>query len=62
MIACDTCKNALVDGEYLPLNEKNRPICQAFPKGIPQDILDGALHREVRDDQDNDIVYEADRD
>ena len=35
------------------------PICEAYPKGIPDDIAYGEdLHLEVRDDQDNEIVFE----
>lgn len=36
-----------------------RNICSAYPEGIPDDIAYGNdKHFEVRDDQDNDIVYE----
>jgi len=36
-----------------------RPICEAYPNGIPDDItLGDDLHSEVRDDQDNEIVFE----
>jgi hypothetical protein len=60
MICCDSCNNGIVDGVYLPRLSNRKPTCRAFPNGIPQDILDGdVLHREVRPDQDNDIVYET---
>ncbi len=33
--------------------------CEAFPKGIPGDILTGEFdHTEKHPDQDNDIVFE----
>lgn len=33
--------------------------CDAYPQGIPSDIAYGDdLHLEVREDQDNNIVYE----
>lgn len=33
--------------------------CVAYPSGIPDEIILGDdLHLEVRDDQDNNIVYE----
>ncbi len=36
-----------------------RNICLAYPDGIPLDIEAGDdLHLEVREDQNNDIVYE----
>ena len=36
-----------------------RYVCEAYPNGIPDDITNGYdLHLEVRNDQDNDIVYE----
>ncbi len=59
MLSCDTCKNLRVDGKLYVRNNDGRMICQAFPDGIPDDILQGALHREVRDDQNNDIVYKS---
>ena len=38
-----------------------RPACRAYPDGIPEDIAYGnAKHLQVRDDQDNEIVYEKD--
>jgi len=59
MRACDTCKNAIVNGEYCPRLENNVPTCLAFPNGIPMDILEGAMHDDIRPEQDNDIVYEV---
>ena len=36
-----------------------RPVCKAYPNGIPEDISYGDnKHLKVRDDQKNDIVYE----
>ena len=36
-----------------------RPVCDPYPGGIPDDIAYGrSLHLEVREDQDNQIVYE----
>ena len=36
-----------------------RPACLAYPEGIPDEIAYGEdLHQEIRDDQDNDIIYE----
>jgi hypothetical protein len=58
MIACDTCMNAVVKGEFLPMNGRI-PTCLAYPNGIPRDIIEGALHREVRPDQDNDFIYKS---
>jgi hypothetical protein len=35
-----------------------RPACDAYPNGIPEDIAYGDdLHLEVRDDQDNEITF-----
>jgi hypothetical protein len=34
-----------------------KPTCNAFPEGIPQEILSGKLiHKDPLADQDNDIV------
>ena len=39
--------------------ESERVVCAAYPEGIPNDIAYGrVLHLSVRDDQDNDIVFE----
>lgn len=36
-----------------------RPACDAYPEGIPEDIQEGKdLHLKVRPDQDNSITYE----
>jgi len=36
-----------------------RPYCAAYPDGIPDDIAYGKdKHLKVRNDQDNDIVFE----
>jgi hypothetical protein len=32
--------------------------CKAYPEGIPEDILVGEKHTEVRDDQIGKFVYE----
>lgn len=43
--------------------ESEMNVCRAFPRGIPEDIEDGRdLHRQVRADQTNDIVYEREED
>lgn len=35
------------------------PICEAYPKGIPDKIAYGDdLHLDLREDQDNNIVFE----
>ncbi len=35
-----------------------RPVCKAYPNGIPDEIAYGNdLHHTVRDDQDNDITF-----
>lgn len=35
------------------------PICEAYPKGIPDEIAYGDnLHTEPLEEQDNDIVFE----
>ncbi len=40
-----------------------RPACEAFRNGIPADIAYGDdKHRKVRDDQDNEIVFEKEED
>jgi len=34
-------------------------VCEAYPNGIPNDIAYGDdKHTEVRDDQDNEVVFE----
>lgn len=34
-------------------------VCHAYPDGIPEEIVMGEdLHMEVREDQDNDIIFE----
>ena len=36
-----------------------RPYCLAYPDGIPDEISYGNVkHMRVRDDQNNDIIYE----
>ena len=48
---CSHCVNYLGSGK-----------CQAYPDGIPEDILEGKVsHRDVRDDQNNDIVFKDSR-
>lgn len=45
---CDSCIHRLSES-----------TCQAFPRGIPEDILmDGALHNAPRKGQGNRIVWE----
>lgn len=47
-IRCASCKNYFSD-----------LVCQAFPKGIPEEILiDENDHSKPLPDQDNDIVFE----
>jgi len=31
--------------------------CKAFPKGIPEDILMGEPHNEIRPDQEGNFIY-----
>lgn len=57
-ISCGTCKHR---------NKSTPLICEAFPKGIPNEIMDGSFdHRQSfpNDDDpiDNDIRYEMDTD
>lgn len=34
--------------------------CKAFPKGIPDEILNGdVIHDEIRPDQEGDFIYEG---
>ena len=48
-IICDFCKNIIKKGK----------TCNAFPKGIPNEIIDGKnLHQKPLPKQDNDIVFE----
>ncbi|HEV8079563.1 MAG TPA: hypothetical protein VGP43_02540 [Chitinophagaceae bacterium] len=48
---CNICKNYLGDLK-----------CQAFPQGIPEQILNGENnHTEPLSDQDNEIVFEMDK-
>jgi len=64
MIAIPKCKirkcinfNGIVQPDGTELTE--RVVCDAYPAGIPNDIAYGDdLHLQVRDDQNNDIVFE----
>lgn len=39
--------------------QSEQHVCHAYLNGIPENIIAGTdLHLEVRDDQDNDIVFE----
>ncbi|MFW6046751.1 MAG: hypothetical protein ACOCP4_03065 [Candidatus Woesearchaeota archaeon] len=39
-----------------------RFVCDAYPSGIPDDIAAGNdPHEQVREDQDNDIIYEEEQ-
>lgn len=46
--------------KWLGGTEKTEVVyCSAYPNGIPEEIILGDdFHLEVRNDQDNDIVYE----
>lgn len=33
--------------------------CRAFPKGIPEDILEGGTHDEIRDDQEGRFIFDG---
>lgn len=53
---CVKCKH--LDQNAL---EENKVKCKAYPNGIPEDIYKSLyknIHLEVRDDQDNKIVFE----
>lgn len=50
---------------YIPICDKcihcidNKFSCKAFPKGIPDEILDGSFdHTKKHPLQDNDVVFE----
>ena len=58
---CSVRKCVWFNGVVQPdgTEKTERPYCQAFPKGIPYEIAYGEdLHKKVRDDQDNEIVFE----
>lgn len=47
-IICDICKYILI----------RRYTCEAFPRGIPEEILNGKNnHSEILPEQENDIVF-----
>lgn len=42
----------------LGTDKADKPVCKAFPKGIPEKIWeDGNKHRRPLGDQENDIVF-----
>lgn len=48
-----------MDCKHFFTNQKGKS-CVAFPGGIPDDIwIGGKSHNTVRDDQQNEIVFEA---
>ncbi len=53
------CKHFI--GAYQPdgTERTERVICKAYPKGIPYEVAYGNYkHLRVREDQDNEIVFE----
>lgn len=51
-------------GVYQPdgTEETERHVCAAYPEIIPADIVEGKdPHTSVRDDQDNDVIFEVER-
>ena len=57
-----SCKHltGVIRPDGTELSETN--ACRAYPKGIPLEIAYGPdKHTEVRDDQDNSLVYEKAR-
>ena len=53
------CKHyfGIIQSDGTELTEK--PGCLAFPEGIPNDIAYGKeLHKSVRNDQNNNIIFE----
>ena len=54
------CKHfiGVLQSDGTELTEK--VVCEAYPKGIPDDIAYGNdLHTEIRDDQENEIIFET---
>jgi len=64
MIAAPSCFNrkckhylGVIQPDGTELTERH--FCHAYPEGIPEDIVDGTdKHLTVREDQDNEIVFE----
>lgn len=56
---CIVCKHKYIGGESLKWVDFGVPSCQAFPNGIPKEIISGKKsHDEPWPEQENDLVFE----
>ena len=53
---CHTCANYV--GYRLDGSEDDRPVCAAYPEGIPEAIMLGTLDHTVRQAGDGGITWE----